>query len=561
LAVGLLIGIWLLRGPLSSGPGAHLAITFLASLALLLALAWGIHQAWLAPARLQQAEVLWSHGRPAPEVLRRLQHADLARGELGYRMHHLRALALLSLGQRERARIAFRNASLARLPFWARGAIQLYFRCTSEQPGPGALRWGLRLLRLAPRLERLRYLLALHMQMTGEQQKAWEMLVETVPFAADEPLLLEELMALGLARIQATDHLGVQELHPELPYIFEETLELLLHRHGDPRIGWDRTLPARYLALKGRHREVVALALGVPPERRSLPLWETLLAALKQLKDRRGIHALLQEAGTYYPASFRLWMEQFEDAMERQRIDAGLEALEQARLLLPADPAQAMLHWEWLAQRANYAQWVEKDPSLAWDCLEAIPKPGRRGRVPLLRVQVLAALDRYEEAHEALRPLLAQRPRDLDLQLLQAEAMAGLDAWEALLPYLEQASEELHGRADYWHLRGLCHAHLDNDLKARELLERAAYLSQSNLRFVQDAAHACMELAEFERAEQHWRQALKLEPQNQETLIQLAETRRSLRDEEGAKRFLRECLLHHPECEEAQVFLGEMEAN
>jgi Tfp pilus assembly protein PilF len=86
-------------------------------------------------------------------------------------------------------------------------------------------------------------------------------------------------------------------------------------------------------------------------------------------------------------------------------------------------------------------------------------------------------------------------------------------------------------------------------------------MAQGNLRFVLDAGHGCMDLYELERAEQHWRQALKLDPQCEEALVQLAETKRSLHDIEGARRLLRECLLHHPESEEAQTFLAELEAN
>jgi Flp pilus assembly protein TadD len=86
-------------------------------------------------------------------------------------------------------------------------------------------------------------------------------------------------------------------------------------------------------------------------------------------------------------------------------------------------------------------------------------------------------------------------------------------------------------------------------------------MSQRNIRFVMDAGHACMDLAEFERAEGYWRQALKLQSQSEEALIQLAETRRALHDTDGAKRLLRECLLHHPDSEEAQAFLAELEAN
>jgi len=567
---GLALSLFLARGLVFSGlVNSELTAIILVAILILFALwlGWWIRRTWIAPSHLQRAEALWSMGRPSHGVLRALEDASLYLGELGYRMHQLRGYALLSLKEKERARVAFREASLARLPFWSRWPVRAYFRFVSGKPGQRAIWWGLRLLRIAPRMARLRHILGLHLHLAEgphNQQKAWELLVETVPLAADDPLLLEELMTLGLARIQSLDipspHLGIQELHPELPYIFEETLDLLLQRHGDPRIGWDRTLPARHLALKGRHREVANLAMGVPPVLRSAALWEVLASSLKSLGDSQGLHKVLEDALEYQPASFRLWMEKFQFLMEQQRFREGLEILEQARRLLPVS-GQETHRWEWIAQRAGYAHWIDKDPDRAWEFLEMIPESAPGGRIPLLRAQVLTALGRYEEAHEILRAQLATHAQDPELQLLQAEILAGMEAWRALLPYLEQCSETLRSRADFWHLQGLAQAHLEDRAKARETLERAATMARDNARFILDAGHACMDLSEFERAEQHWRQALKVDEKCEEALVQLAETRRALHDEEGAKRLLRECLLHYPESEEAQIVLAEMEAN
>ena len=52
-----------------------------------------------------------------------------------------------------------------------------------------------------------------------------------------------------------------------------------------------------------------------------------------------------------------------------------------------------------------------------------------------------------------------------------------------------------------------------------------------------------------------------MEPESEEALIHLAEARRELEDLDGARRYLRECLLHHPDSGEAQTLLAALEAN
>jgi len=528
---------------------------------------WHFTKAWRSSRRLRRAEHLWFSGQPAQRVMSALGPQGALTfdgGELGSRRHHLRGLALFALGFREQARTAFRASALLRLPFWQRWLLRFYFRCVLGRKGNRAQRLGLWLMKIAPGVAGLRQTIALQM-LDADPRCAWQILVETVPLAAEDPLMLEELMTLGLSRLQSSERpyprLGVQELHPELPYVFEASLDLLIHRHGDPRIPWDRSMPARHFALKGRHREAVALALSVPPVQRSQALWEVLVVSLQNLNDVRGVQEALDQGLELCPTSFRLWMERFYAAMDREAFEDGLEALRQARRLLTPAPQKTQQRYEWLTQRARYAQWIEKAPQRAWELLERIPPDEDGGRVPELRVQVLADLGRYEEAHLALAPLLALRDSSQELLLLEAEILAGLEAWEALLPYLEQHAETLREQADYWHLKGLALSHLHDHEGARERLEQAAHMSQRNIRFVMDAGHACMDLAEFERAEGYWRQALKLQSQSEEALIQLAETRRALHDTDGAKRLLRECLLHHPDSEEAQAFLAELEAN
>jgi len=156
---------------------------------------------------------------------------------------------------------------------------------------------------------------------------------------------------------------------------------------------------------------------------------------------------------------------------------------------------------------------------------------------------------------------LKDLPQDVDLLLLQADCLAGMEAWEALLPYLEGLGEACRERSAFWHLRGLARAHLGDPLPARMDLERAARMDPGDPRCLLDAGHACAELADWDRAEEHWRQALHLDPRDEEALLHLAEARRALEDLEGARRYLRECLLHHPDSLEAQSRLAELEAN
>jgi thioredoxin-like negative regulator of GroEL len=86
-------------------------------------------------------------------------------------------------------------------------------------------------------------------------------------------------------------------------------------------------------------------------------------------------------------------------------------------------------------------------------------------------------------------------------------------------------------------------------------------MDPGNVRYLLDAGHACADMGEWERSEYHWRLALRQDEQSEEALTQLAEARRTLHDVDGAKRLLRECLLHHPESEPAQLMLSELEAN
>ncbi|HWQ07720.1 MAG TPA: hypothetical protein VN436_01385, partial [Holophaga sp.] len=260
------------------------------------------------------------------------------------------------------------------------------------------------------------------------------------------------------------------------------------------------------------------------------------------------------------PASFRLWMMREDLALDLRRNPDALDALSRARKLIEdGGPLEAVR--EWHTRRAEFAYWIEKDPEEAARHLDFLPTAEDGDGRPPLRLLVLLDQERYDDVLREVAPMLARQPDHPDLQLVQAEGLAGMEAWESLRAHLDGVGEEAKQRSVFWHLRGICRSHLGDLQGSREDLERSAHMEQDNLRFMLDAGHACADLGEWERAEQFWRQALRLDEQSEEALTQLSEARRTLHDEEGAKRLLRECLLHHPESEAAQVMLAELEAN
>jgi tetratricopeptide (TPR) repeat protein len=252
-------------------------------------------------------------------------------------------------------------------------------------------------------------------------------------------------------------------------------------------------------------------------------------------------------------------MERFQAALELRRLDEARGSLESAREALPGDVPE--LRWEWLRREAEFAFWVEEDPGRSLEALAQVPAEHQGAHHPPLRLQLLAATGQHEQALAALRPLLDDAPRDVALRLLEADCLAGLEAWEALRGHLDALPSEAHQRAEFWHLRGLAQANLGNPLPARMDLERAARMAPDRLRFVLDAGHACAELGEWERSEEHWRQGLRLDEGCEEALVQLSDSRLALHDADGARRMLRECLLRHPESLDAQERLADLEAN
>ena len=509
---------------------------------------WAVRQAWIYPPLLQKAEALWAgDGRPE-DVEAILSEALLARGELGYRVGLLRGHALLAQGRRDLAWLAYLHAELARLPFPVRLLAAPLFNAKEEAARPAQLRRAERMLRLAPRMARLRHLVAvLHLRDPdpGAQARAWARLEEVLPVAAEDPLLLEDALLAGLRR--------------GLPSLQDKALALLMARHMDPRLRWERAGAAAALNAAGRPTEALLLARSVPPDLRNGPeLWAAESAACRGLRDLDGADRAVEEGIKRFPADFGLWMESHAIALEDPAYDDAFADLEEARkAAIPEDPAQAEA---WALARAGFAWWVDGDAATAMEHLAKVPPERRGDSIPPLELHLQVALGHGEAALPAIRALLSAHPGQPELLLLQGECLAGLEEWDDLLGFLDQHEQTLREDASFWHLRGLCLAHRDKALEARDDLERAARMDPDALRLVLDAGHACAELGEWERSESHWRQALHLDDACEEALLQLAEARLALHDQAGAVRCLRECLLHHPESEEGQLRLADLEA-
>lgn len=501
--------------------------------------------------RLPRAEALWSTGAHATEVLKALGETAWSRGEVGYRIALLRGRAHWAMGNRDQAWLDHLDAQLRRLPFWKRILISRYFRRVPEHPSEAHLRTGERYMRWAPWMGRLRHLLGileLRRSEEGASTRAWVRFAEALPLSVEDPLVLEDLMLAALAQ--------------GMPDLGEKALRVLLEHHGDARLSWDRAAAAFHLLRTGRPSLVLALLEPLPEEARSQPMhWLGLSAAYRMLGDREAAWRAVETGVQRHPEAFRLWMERYLVALERRDEDEAHESLLQAEPLIPVGEAGEEHRREWALRRAEFAFWTDDDPEEAWKHLSSLPMEAQGDHHPPLRLQLQAALGDYEPAYEEVRRLLEARPDDVHLLLMQADCMAGLEAWEPLLAYMDGLGEPCREYATYWHLRGLALAHLKDPLKARVDLERAARMDPGRLRLLLDAGHACAELGEWDRAEMHWRQSLTVDPQCEEALIHLAEARGELADPEGARRYLRECLLHHPDSTEAQDRLAELEAN
>jgi tetratricopeptide (TPR) repeat protein len=494
--------------------------------------------------RLKKAEAAWASGAPASEVLDLLPLAD--GGELGRQVHLLRGRACTALDYRDGAWNAFREADLARMAWPLRTLLRPFFRSLPESPSPLRMRAITLLARFAPRSARIQHLIGLLHLRREESGAAWERFERALPLASEDPLLLGDLMRAGFSL--------------EREALGERALSLLMARHGDPRILWDRPAALHFLLKKGRMLDALALARPVPPELRNHPLhWLGESVPLRALGNPEASWNALDAGLQRLPLAFPLWMERSKLALELQRDDEALAALDKAEQCLPEDgegPRQ-----EWALRRAEAAWWIEGDAEAAWQLLAGLPARLQGDQHPPLRLQLLAALGRHDEALEEVKARLAEKPKDPALLLLKADCMAGMEAWPDLLPFLDGLPLRCREQAAYWHLRGLALAHLNDHLGARMELERAVRMEPGRIRHLLDAGHACAELGEWSRAEAHWRQALELEPDSEEALIQLSDARRELHDMEGSRRYLRECLVHYPDSADAQDRLAELEAN
>jgi tetratricopeptide (TPR) repeat protein len=506
---------------------------------------------WIDHPRLMRAEWRWAEGNHPYEVLQALADHPWNRGELGYRILQLKSTLHFALGSRDRAWLEALEAQLARLPLWKRLLVSRAFHKVPGTPTAQRLAWGRKLMALAPHMGRLRHLQGILLLRRTDPEalhQAWIHFEAALPLSWEDPLILEDLMLAGLQH-------GKED-------VAEQALAVLMSRHGDPRLPWDRGAAGMHLLRNGRHVEALALVQGLPPERRTHPvLWLAETVSRRQLGDRDGAWRVIELALSHLPGAFRLWMERYQIALELHRDEAALHTLEQAWQTIPDGEEGESLRQEWHLRRAEFAFWWEDRPAFAKELLERVPPDQQGDHHPPLRLQVRVAEGEYEAAYAEVRALLQDQPADVDLLLLQADCLAGMEAWESLLPYLEGLAEVCRERPSFWHLRGLARANLGEHLTARLDLERAVRMDPRGLRYLLDAGHACSELGDWDRAEGHWRQALQVDSQAEEALIHLAEARRELQDREGARRYLRECLLHHPDSQDAQTRLAELEAN
>lgn len=526
-----------------AGDGLALALLATAALGVV-----GINNI-LAPRRLAEAEAAWASGAPPSAILDLTHRLQDTLGETSHRIHLLRGRAFLAQGFRNQAWVEHLEADLARMAFPLRVFARHQFNRVPKDRSPRQIRNLARLVRLCPRSPRLRHLLGillLRKPDEGSHQVAWEHFEAALPLAHEDPLVLEDLLIAASGR--------------SFDALADRALSLLLHRHADPRIAWDRGAAIRHLLARGRFQDVLAVAaLTTPAHRRDEWPWVGEAAALRMLGDLAGSLQACESGLVAHPTAYRLWMEKLQTSLDLRRMDEAVACLEQAKQSLPPDVPE--LRWEWLRREAEFAYWVDGDPERALRALAQVPAEHQGDHAPPLRLQLLAATGQYEQAMAALKPLLAAAPQDVSLRLLEADCLAGLEAWEALRPQLDALPASAHQRPEFWYLRGLSHAHLMELLPARMDLERAARMAPDRIRYVLDAGHACAELGEWERSEEHWRQALRLDETCEEALVQLSDSRLALHDSEGARRMLRECLLRHPESQDARERLADLEAN
>jgi tetratricopeptide (TPR) repeat protein len=524
------------------------------------AFVFAMRQLWAFPPILKEAEHLWASGAPIAEVLAVGDPLVAATGETGYRAMMLMSWTHFAAGRRDLAAVSAMRAHLARKPLWLGVPLRVCLRL-------GARGWGWpekMLLRFAPEAPKARWLRAENAsagKSDGADQLGWKLLQDHIPFAADDPLFLEMCMKRALERLGS--NMGGQTAPlsgPEARALLERSMTLLVRRHNDPRLPWDRTGLAAYLLRERRFETVLALCGGLPPAYRPPELWLLEARTWGQLGDVGSARTAIDAAVKVQPASYPLWMEAYRIAMARKDGATAKRSLDSASRCMGAGGG-GVDRWEYELAKSEYFYWVEGRADTAWTHLSRVPDAFVESQRPKFTALMLLSKGDFEEAYGKISELLKARPNDTDLRLMQSEAMAGMDAWEALLPHLDSMGDDVRERAAYWHLRGLANQRLSNHGQGREDLERAAWMESSNLRFVLAAGRACVDLDEHERGEQHWRRALKLDPHNSEALLRLAEYMELRGDAAAAKSLLRECLMHHSDAQAAQEMLLRLDTN
>jgi tetratricopeptide (TPR) repeat protein len=545
------------------GDGAFSFPWFLAGLAgglAVLAFALYARQTWILFPILKQAEFLWARGAPVAEVLAVSSPLALAVGEIGYMGKMLRSWAFFAARHRQLASAEASSAHLARKPSWVRWAVKICgYLIEHNWQWPEKI-----LIGIAPDLPSICAMQAERALKSKNQESdslGWQLLTVSIPNAADDPVFLEMCMKRALERLARNQTARKVALSgPQARALLERSMTLLLHRHNDPRLPWDRVMLADYLLKEGRHATVLALCEGLPPAYRPEDLWLTEARTFGQLGNLDIAWKIVDAAVKVHPASYPLWMEAYRIAMALKDGSTARRALDQASKFIGKHSATPV-RWEYELAKSEYFFWVEGKTDAAWSHLSEVPEVYVENNRPRLTAQMLLSKKSFIEAYSKISELLVSQPNDVDLQLMQSEAMAGMEAWEALLPHLDSLRDDVRERAAFWYLRGQANKKMANHAQGREDLERAAWMESGNLRYALSAGYACTELDEHERSEQHWRRALKIEPHHKEALLRLAVSREVHHDPSSAKSLLRECLLYHPEYQLAQEMLVRLDAN
>jgi hypothetical protein len=280
----------------------------------------GIRQAWIFPPILRRAERLWASGAPIAEVLAASAPLAVAVGETGYRAMTLRAWAHFAAGRRGLAVESASRARLARRPLWARPPLRICLKLDAR-----GWKWPeAALRRLAPEIPTVCW------PSHRPRQLGWKALLDCVPFAADDPLFLEACMERALERLELNMGGAAPAAGPEARALLELSMTLLVRRHNDPRLPWDRVRLAAYLQRERRFEAVLALCGGLPPAYRPPDLWLMEARTWGQLGDIGSARTTIDAAVRVHPASYPLWMEAYRIAMARKDGATAKRSLDRA---------------------------------------------------------------------------------------------------------------------------------------------------------------------------------------------------------------------------------------